>query len=51
MSQRLTLLIALLSLTGWILFAFVFPVGVAAIHLLYGLGATLLVRWYALKYV
>jgi len=51
MPQPLTLVIALVSLTCWILFAFVLPVGHPAIHLLYGLGATLLVRWYALKNV
>jgi hypothetical protein len=26
-------------------------VGIGAIHVLFALGATLLVRWYALKYI
>ena len=49
--MRLTLLAAVLSLVCWVLFAFVFPVGVGAIHLLLAIGTTLLVRWYALKNV
>lgn len=50
MALRITLIVALLSLVCWVLFAFIFPVGVGAIHLLLAVGATLLVRWYALKY-
>ena len=46
-----TLVIALVCLVAWVLLAFVFPVGVGAIHLLLGAGVTLLVRWYALKYL
>jgi hypothetical protein len=51
MGQKLSLVIALLSLALWIVFAFVLPVGIGAIHVLFALGTTLLVRWYALKYV
>jgi len=51
MGQTLTLILALLSLILWILLAFVFPLGIGAIHVLLAAGATLLVRWYALKYV
>ena len=51
MGLKLTLALALLSLVLWIVFAFVLPVGIGAIHVLFALGATLLVRWYALKYV
>lgn len=50
MGLTLTLVIALLSLALWIVFGFVLPVGVGVIHLLFAIGATLLVRWYALKY-
>ncbi|MEO8199286.1 MAG: hypothetical protein ABI679_02085 [Gemmatimonadota bacterium] len=51
MASRITLVAALLSLVLWVLFAFAFPVGVGAIHLLLALGTTLFVRWYALKYI
>lgn len=51
MGLTLTLALALLSLVLWIVFGFVLPVGVGAIHVLFAVGATLLVRWYALKYV
>lgn len=51
MGLKVTLALALLSLVLWIIFAFVLPVGIGAIHVLFALGATLLVRWYALKYV
>ena len=44
-----TLIAALAALALWVIFAFVLPVGVGAIHLLLGLGATLLVRWWALR--
>ncbi len=50
MNLRLTILAAVLSLIAWVLLAFVFPVGVGAVHLLLAIGTTLLVRWYALKY-
>ena len=45
----LTLVSALLSLLAWVVFAFVLKVGSGAIHLLLALGATLLVRWWALR--
>lgn len=45
----LTLLAAVASLAGWVVFAFVLKVGSGAIHLLLALGATLLVRWWALR--
>jgi hypothetical protein len=51
MGLKLTLALALLSLVLWVVFGFVLPVGIGAIHVLFALGATLLVRWYALKYV
>lgn len=50
MGPKLSLIVALLSLALWIVFAFVLPVGIGAIHVLFAIGATLLVRWYALKY-
>lgn len=49
MGLKLTLALAVLSLVLWIVFAFVLPVGIGAIHVLFALGATLWVRWYALK--
>jgi hypothetical protein len=48
---KLSLIVAILSLVLWIVFAFVLPVGIGAIHVLFALGATLLVRWYAVKYI
>jgi hypothetical protein len=51
MGPALSLIVAVLSLILWIVFAFIVPVGIGAIHLLFALGATLLVRWYALKYI
>jgi hypothetical protein len=50
MGLKLTLAVALLSLVLWIVFGFVLPVGVGAIHLLFAVGATMLVRWYAIRY-
>ena len=50
MKQTLTLILALLSLVLWVLLAFAFPLGIGAVHVLLAVGATLLVRWYALKY-
>jgi hypothetical protein len=44
-----TLSVALLSLVAWVVFAFILKVGPGAIHLLLALGATLLVRWWALR--
>jgi uncharacterized membrane protein len=45
----LTLVIAILSLVAWVVFAFILKVGSGAIHLLLALGGTLLVRWWALR--
>ena len=43
------LLLALVCLALWVIFTFIRPLGVGAIHLLLGAGATLLVRWWALR--
>ena len=51
MGQKLTLALAVLSLVVWVVFGFLLPVGIGAIHVLFALGATLLVRWYALKFI
>ena len=45
----LTLLAAVAALAGWVVFAFILKVGSGAIHLLLAVGATLLVRWWALR--
>lgn len=45
----LTLLAAVMSLVAWVIFAFILKVGSGAIHLLLAVGATLLVRWWALR--
>lgn len=45
----LTLVIAILSLVAWVVFAFILKVGPGAIHLLLAVGGTLLVRWWALR--
>jgi len=44
-----TLAAALVSLIAWVVFAFILKVGSGAIHLLLAAGATLLVRWWALR--
>ena len=44
-----TLLLALLSLAAWVVLAFVLGPQPGAVHLLLGLGTTLLVRWWALR--
>jgi hypothetical protein len=51
MGPKLSVIVAVLSLVLWVVFAFILPVGIGAIHVLFALGATLLVRWYALKYI
>ena len=43
------LLLALVCLLLWVIFTFLRPLGVGAIHLLLGVAATLLVRWWALR--
>jgi hypothetical protein len=45
----LMLIVAVISLTLWVILTFVTPLGVGAVHLLLGLGAILLVRWWALR--
>jgi hypothetical protein len=47
--QALTLALAVVALTAWVVFAFILKVGSGAIHLLLALGVTLLVRWIALR--
>jgi hypothetical protein len=44
-----TLPVALLALLLWVIFGFLVPVGVGAVHLLLAVGTTLLVRWWALR--
>ena len=45
------LLGALAALLGWIVLVFIFPLGPAGavVHLLLGLAAVLVVRWWALR--
>ncbi|MEP6474476.1 MAG: hypothetical protein ABJC74_12170 [Gemmatimonadota bacterium] len=43
------LLLALLSIALWAILTFIRPLGVGVTHLLLGIGATLLVRWWALR--
>jgi hypothetical protein len=45
----LTLMIALASLAAWAVLVFVVPVTSGVVHLLLAVGATLLVRWWALR--
>jgi hypothetical protein len=47
--MSLTLLLALAALLGWAVALVVTPVTTGMIHLLLALGATLLVRWWALR--
>ncbi len=47
--MSLTLLAAIVSLLGWMTLVFFTSVNAGAIHLLLALGATLLVRWWALR--
>lgn len=47
--MSLTLLAAIASLLAWITLVFFTSVHAGAIHLLLALGATLLVRWWALR--
>jgi hypothetical protein len=42
----IALVLAVLCLLAWIVFGFLVPVGIGAVHLLYAAGATLLVRWW-----
>jgi hypothetical protein len=45
----LTLLAVIVSFIAWVVIVFFTPVTAGAIHLLLALGATLLVRWWALR--
>jgi hypothetical protein len=47
--MSVTLVIALLSLAAWAVLTFGTAVQSGVIHLLLALGATLLVRWWALR--
>ena len=47
--MSLTLLAAIVSLIAWIVLVFFTPMNAGAIHLLLALGATLLVRGWALR--
>jgi hypothetical protein len=49
MNMSLTLLAAIVSLIAWVGLVFFSSVTAGAIHLLLALGATLLVRWWALR--
>lgn len=44
-----SLLVGLFSLLVWVLIVFIRPIGLGVAHLLLGLGAVLIVRWYALR--
>lgn len=48
--MRLTLVVALVLLVAWVIFGFITPVGVGAIHLLLAAAVVLLVRWWALTH-
>ncbi len=43
------LVVAIVSLVGWVVLAFVTPVTTGMIHLLLAVGATLLVAWWGLR--
>ncbi len=47
--MSLSLLAAVVSLLAWITLVFFVSVNAGAVHLLLALGATLLVRWWALR--
>jgi hypothetical protein len=47
--MSLSLLLAIAALALWAVFTFIVPVGIGALHLLLGAGATLLVRWWATR--
>ncbi|MBA3556264.1 MAG: hypothetical protein H0W29_16125 [Gemmatimonadales bacterium] len=43
------LVVAIVSLVGWVVLAFVTPVVTGVIHLLLAVGTTLLVAWWGLR--
>jgi hypothetical protein len=47
--MSMTLLVAIVSLVAWAVLAFGVGPHTGAIHLLLAVGATLLVRWWALR--
>jgi hypothetical protein len=47
--MSLTLLAAIVALIAWVVLAFFTPMTAGAVHLLLAVGATLLVRWWALR--
>lgn len=47
--MNITLVIAIVCLALWIVFGFVIPIGIGAVHLLLAAGTVLLVRWWALR--
>ena len=49
MTPTLSLLLALILLAFWLLFGFLLPVSVGAIHLLLAVAVVLLIRWWALR--
>ncbi|HLG06615.1 MAG TPA: hypothetical protein VI383_10765 [Gemmatimonadales bacterium] len=40
---------AILALASWVVLVFIRPVGLGVVHLLLGIGAVLLIRWWALR--
>jgi hypothetical protein len=46
--KPVTLGLSLLAFTAWILFGFVFPVGVGVVHAFLAVSAILFVRWWGL---
>ena len=44
----LNLLTAIVALAVWVIFTFVRPVGIGAVHLFLAIGMVFLVRWWAL---
>ena len=44
--MSLTLLAAVLALAIWVTFTFVLPAGLGIVHVLFGVGSVLLIRWW-----
>lgn len=49
MSPTMSLLFAVVSIALWLLFGFLLPVSVGAIHILLAVAVVLLIRWWALR--
>jgi len=45
----MSLLFAVVSIALWLLFGFLLPVSVGAIHILLAVAVVLLIRWWALR--